>query len=71
MNNQRIVIILTILLISTTEYPQNFEIHFIILPVEVVNCVGAHGVKEIGEIGLVPTAGAIANALYQYDKIRR
>ena len=24
-----------------------------------------------GEIGLVPTAGAVANALYQYDGVRR
>jgi xanthine dehydrogenase molybdenum-binding subunit len=27
--------------------------------------------KGVGEIGLVPTAGAVANALYQYDKVRR
>jgi len=38
---------------------------------EVADSVGAHGVKGIGEIGLVPTAGAVANALYQFDKIRR
>ncbi len=43
----------------------------IVLPVEVPDAVGAHGVKGIGEIGLVPTAGAVANALYQFDKIRR
>jgi CO/xanthine dehydrogenase Mo-binding subunit len=25
----------------------------------------------VGEIGLVPTAAAVANALYQYDGVRR
>jgi xanthine dehydrogenase molybdenum-binding subunit len=25
----------------------------------------------VGEIGLVPTAGAVANALYQFDGVRR
>ena len=28
-------------------------------------------VFQVGEIGLVPTAGAVANALYQYDGVRR
>lgn len=32
---------------------------------------GPYGAKGVGEIGLVPTAGAVANALYQFDKIRR
>jgi xanthine dehydrogenase molybdenum-binding subunit len=32
---------------------------------------GPYGAKGVGEIGLVPTAGAVAGALYQYDKIRR
>ncbi len=32
---------------------------------------GPYGAKGIGEIGLVPTAAASANALYQFDKIRR
>lgn len=39
--------------------------------VEVKDPVGPYGAKGIGEIGLVPTAGAVANALYQFDKIRR
>ena len=29
------------------------------------------GLKGVGEIGLVPTAGAVANALYQFDGVRR
>jgi len=32
---------------------------------------GPHGAKGVGEIGLVPTAAAVANALYQFDKVRR
>jgi len=32
---------------------------------------GPYGAKGVGEIGLVPTAGAVANAFYQFDKIRR
>ncbi len=39
--------------------------------VEVPDRVGPYGAKGIGEIGLVPTAGAVANALYQYDGKRR
>lgn len=39
--------------------------------IEVKDEVGPYGAKGIGEIGLVPTASAIANAFYQYDKIRR
>jgi xanthine dehydrogenase molybdenum-binding subunit len=30
-----------------------------------------YGAKGIGEIGLVPTAAAVAGALYSFDKIRR
>jgi selenium-dependent xanthine dehydrogenase len=33
--------------------------------------VGPYGAKGIGEIGLVPTAGAVANAYTQFDGIRR
>jgi xanthine dehydrogenase molybdenum-binding subunit len=33
--------------------------------------VGGYGAKGAGEIGLVPTAGAVAGALYSYDGIRR
>lgn len=32
---------------------------------------GPFGAKGVGEIGLVPTAPAVANALYQHDKVRR
>jgi len=32
---------------------------------------GPFGAKGVGEIGLVPTAGAVAGALYKYDGIRR
>jgi len=39
--------------------------------VEVPDLVGPYGAKGIGEIGLVPTAAAVANAVYQFDKIRR
>ncbi len=43
----------------------------IVKGVEVKDPIGPYGAKGIGEIGLVPTAGAVANALYQFDKIRR
>lgn len=43
----------------------------IVKGVEVKDEVGPYGAKGIGEIGLVPTAGAVVNALYQYDKKRR
>lgn len=33
--------------------------------------IGPYGAKGVGEIGLVPTAGAVANALTQFDGIRR
>lgn len=39
--------------------------------VEVRDPVGPYGAKGIGEIGLVPTAGAVANAFYSFDGIRR
>lgn len=42
-----------------------------VIGVEVPDPYGPYGVKGVGEIGLVPTAGAVANALYQYDKVRR
>jgi xanthine dehydrogenase molybdenum-binding subunit len=32
---------------------------------------GPFGAKGVGEIGLVPTAGAVAGALYKFDGIRR
>jgi xanthine dehydrogenase molybdenum-binding subunit len=39
--------------------------------IEIPDEVGGYGAKGAGEIGLVPTAGAVAGALYSYDKIRR
>ncbi|MDD2634954.1 MAG: selenium-dependent xanthine dehydrogenase [Bacteroidales bacterium] len=39
--------------------------------VEVKDPVGPYGAKGIGEIGLVPTAGAVANAFYAFDGIKR
>jgi selenium-dependent xanthine dehydrogenase len=43
----------------------------IVKGVEVKDDVGPYGAKGIGEIGLVPTAGAVVNALYSFDKKRR
>ncbi|MDJ0841456.1 MAG: selenium-dependent xanthine dehydrogenase [Acidobacteriota bacterium] len=42
-----------------------------VIGVEVPDPHGPYGAKGVGEIGLVPTAGAVANALYQFDKQRR
>jgi selenium-dependent xanthine dehydrogenase len=39
--------------------------------VEVADPVGPYGAKGLGEIGLVPTAAAVANAFCAYDGIRR
>ena len=39
--------------------------------IEVPDEVGGYGAKGAGEIGLVPTAGAVAGALYSYDGVRR
>ncbi|MGB1288953.1 MAG: molybdopterin cofactor-binding domain-containing protein, partial [Aggregatilineales bacterium] len=42
-----------------------------VIGVEVADPYGPYGAKGVGEIGLVPTAGAVANALYQFDGTRR
>ncbi|MFQ5637397.1 MAG: xanthine dehydrogenase family protein molybdopterin-binding subunit, partial [bacterium] len=42
-----------------------------VIGVEVPDPHGPFGAKGVGEIGLVPTAGAMANALYQFDGVRR
>jgi len=42
-----------------------------VIGIEEKDPVGPYGAKGIGEIGLVPTAAAIANALSAYDGIRR
>ena len=43
----------------------------VVLGVEVKDPVGPYGAKGLGEIGLVPTAAAVANALCDFDGIRR
>ncbi len=43
----------------------------VVIGVEKKDTYGPYGAKGLGEIGLVPTAAAVANALYQFDKIRR
>jgi xanthine dehydrogenase molybdenum-binding subunit len=43
----------------------------IVKMVEVKDPVGPYGAKGIGEIGLVPTAAAVANALFAFDGIKR
>ncbi|MBP7797334.1 MAG: selenium-dependent xanthine dehydrogenase [Thermoanaerobaculaceae bacterium] len=45
------------------------EVEVILL--EVPDPVGGYGAKGVGEIGLVPTAGAVASALWAYDGVRR
>ncbi len=41
-----------------------------VIGVEVPDPHGPYGVKGVGEIGLVPTAPAVANAFYQFDGTR-
>ena len=41
------------------------------LVMEVPDPYGPYGAKGVGEIGLVPTAGAVGNALFQFDGVRR
>jgi len=43
----------------------------VVIGIEEKDPVGPYGAKGIGEIGLVPTAAAVANALYTFDGIRR
>jgi selenium-dependent xanthine dehydrogenase len=42
-----------------------------VILVEVPDEAGGYGSKGVGEIGLVPTAGAVAGALYAFDGVRR
>jgi xanthine dehydrogenase molybdenum-binding subunit len=42
-----------------------------VILVEVKDRIGAYGAKGVGEIGLVPTAGAVAGALAAFDGVRR
>lgn len=43
----------------------------VVLGVEVKDLVGPYGAKGLGEIGLVPTAAAVANAMWAFDGKRR
>ncbi|MEI8203591.1 MAG: selenium-dependent xanthine dehydrogenase [Bacteroidota bacterium] len=45
--------------------------NIVVLGVEVEDPVGPYGAKGLGEIGLVPTAAAVANALCDFDGRRR
>ncbi len=45
--------------------------NIVVLGVEVEDPVGPYGAKGLGEIGLVPTAAAVANALCDFDGKRR
>jgi selenium-dependent xanthine dehydrogenase len=42
-----------------------------VIAVEVPDEFGPYGAKGVGEIGLVPTAPAVANALWAFDGVRR
>ena len=42
-----------------------------VIAVEVPDLLGPYGAKGVGEIGLVPTAGAVANAFWAFDGKRR
>jgi xanthine dehydrogenase molybdenum-binding subunit len=42
-----------------------------VILIEVPDPVGGYGAKGVGEIGLVPTAAAVASALFAWDGIRR
>jgi selenium-dependent xanthine dehydrogenase len=43
----------------------------VVIGVEVPDPHGPYGAKGVGEIGLVPTAGAVANAFCHFDGVRR
>ena len=45
--------------------------NIVVKMVEVKDPLGPYGAKGVGEIGNIPTAAAVANALYQYDQIVR
>lgn len=42
-----------------------------VIGIEEKDPVGPYGAKGIGEIGMVPTAAAVANALYAFDGVKR
>ena len=41
-----------------------------VIGIEVADPNGPYGAKGVGEIGLVPTAAAVANAFYRFDGTR-
>ena len=45
--------------------------NIVVKMMEVEDPLGPYGVKGVGEIGNIPTAGAVANALYRYDGVQR
>jgi xanthine dehydrogenase molybdenum-binding subunit len=45
--------------------------NIVVKMVEVEDPLGPYGAKGVGEIGNIPTAGAVANALFRYDNIVR
>jgi selenium-dependent xanthine dehydrogenase len=45
--------------------------HIAVKMVEVKDPLGPYGAKGVGEIGNIPTAGAVANALFRYDGVPR
>jgi xanthine dehydrogenase molybdenum-binding subunit len=42
-----------------------------VILIEVPDEIGGYGAKGVGEIGCVATAGAVADALFSFDGIRR
>lgn len=52
--------------LRATETPE-----IVVIGIEEPDPVGPYGAKGIGEIGLVPTAAAVANALCVFDGVRR
>jgi selenium-dependent xanthine dehydrogenase len=53
-------------ILKATETP-----NIVVEGIEVIDPHGPYGAKGVGEIGLVPTAAAVANALCKYDGVRR
>jgi len=45
--------------------------NIVVKGVEVKDPIGPYGAKGVGEIGNIPTAAAVANAFYAFDKVRR
>ena len=43
----------------------------VVKAVEVKDPIGPYGAKGVGEIGNIPTAAAVANALFAFDQVRR